>query len=158
MCKTCAGARAKAGLTVDAYLATRPRPRQGFGKCLVRVCPRMAMQKSTRLCNPHQRQWADTGRPERAAWALTASAIYTSIDRVPLSDLALTVLHQLLLGYEAQLREGGRISPSQVKSGVRWLSDHSVGDLLSAELPKTGATTTYLRLWQRTLPYLEADR
>jgi integrase len=118
----------------------------------------MAMQKSTRLCNPHQRQWADAGRPEREPWALTASAIYTSIDRIPLSDLAPTVLHQLLLGYEAQLRQGGRISPSQVKSAVRWLSDHSVGDLTGTELPKTGATTTYLRLWQRTLSYLEADR
>lgn len=157
LCKSCAGARTKSGLSVEDFLATRPRPRPGFGKCIVRVCPRMAEQKRTQLCGSHQRQWADAGRPDRAAWALTARAIYTSIDVVPLSDLPPVVMNQVLLGYQAQLHGGGRLSPSQVKSAVLWLSDHRVDDLRTAELPEKGATTTYLRNWQRSLLDLDAD-
>jgi len=157
LCKSCSSARVKAGLSVEEFLATCPRPRQGFGNCIVRVCPRMAEQKRTRLCGSHQNQWASAGRPELAAWARAARAIYTSIDVVPLGDLPPAVITQVLLGYQAQLREGGRLSPSQVKSAVLWLTDHETADLRTAALPGKGATTTYLRLWQRTLLDLDAD-
>jgi integrase len=157
LCKSCAGACAKSGRSVEDFLAARPPARQGFGTCIVRVCPRMAEQKGTRLCGSHQRQWADAGRPDRAAWALTARAIYTSIDAVPLSDLPPAVMTQVLLGYQAQLRDGGRLNPSQVKSAILWLADHEAGDLRTAELPGKGATTTYLRSWQRSLLDLDAD-
>jgi hypothetical protein len=113
----------------------------------------MAVVRRSRLCLPHQRQWSHAGCPDREAWALTATAVYTSIDVVPLADLAPPVVAQVLRGYKAQLRQGGRIS---VKSAVRWLCDHAVDDLATAELPPKGAKTTYLRLWQRTLPLLEA--
>ncbi|RPK48391.1 hypothetical protein EES39_09565 [Streptomyces sp. ADI92-24] len=75
LCNTCSGDRAKAGLSVGDFLATGPKLRPGFGKCLVRVCPRMAGQKHTLLCGSHHRQWTDAGRPERTAWALTARAV-----------------------------------------------------------------------------------
>ncbi|MFE1785722.1 hypothetical protein ACFW9F_24900, partial [Streptomyces sp. NPDC059506] len=157
LCKSCASERRVLGLTVEEYLVRGRAPRPGFGKCLVRVCPRMAVVRRSRLCLPHQRQWSNAGTPDREAWALTAAAIYTSVDVVPLTDLAPPVVAQVLRGYEAQLRQGGRISPAQVKSAVRWLCDHAVDDLAAAELPPKGATTTYLRLWQQTLPLLEAD-
>ena len=105
LCKNCAGACAKSGRSVEDFLAACPPARQGFGKCIVRVCPRMAEQKRTQLCGSHQRQWADAGRPDRAAWALTARAIYTSINVVPFSDLPPAVMTQVLLGYQAQLRD-----------------------------------------------------
>lgn len=157
LCKSCASERRVLRLNVEEYLARGREPRPGFGKCLVRVCPRMAVVRRSRLCLPHQRQWSNAGTPDREAWALTATAVYTSIDVVPLADLAPTVVAQVLRGYEAQLRQGGRINPAQVKSAVRWLCDHTVNDLTAAELPSKGAKTTYLRLWQRTLPLLEAD-
>ncbi|MFF4590706.1 hypothetical protein [Streptomyces sp. NPDC001388] len=144
-------------MTVEEYLARGREPRPGFGKCLVRVCPRMPVVRRSRLCLPHQRQWSNAGCPDRGAWALTASAVYTSSDVVPLADLAPTVAVQMLRGYEAQLRQGGRINPAQVKSATRWLADHAVDDLTAAEVPPKGAKTTYLRLWQRTLALLEAD-
>ncbi|UXX91426.1 hypothetical protein N7U49_01890 [Streptomyces sp. AD2-2] len=74
---------------------------------------------------------------------------------MPLADLASTVVAQVLRGYEAQLRQGGRISLGQVKSAVRWLCDQALDDLATVELPPKGAKTTYLRLWQRTLPLVE---
>ncbi|MED7827612.1 site-specific integrase [Streptomyces chiangmaiensis] len=157
LCKSCSSERWKHRLTVEQYLATGPVPRQGFGKCLVRVCPRRAVLRGTRLCLPHQRQWSDAGKPDRETWASTAAAVYTAVDVVPLSDLAPKVLVQVLRGYEAQLRQGGRINPTQVKSAVRWLCDYSVEDLIDAELPQKGYTTAYLRVWQRTLPLLDAD-
>ncbi|WP_307127160.1 hypothetical protein [Streptomyces sp. B1I3] len=144
-------------LTVEEYLARGRAPRPGFGKCLVRVCPRMAVVRRSRLCLPHQRQWSNAAKPDRGAWALAAAAIYTSVDMVPLADLEPTVVVQVLRGYKAQLRQGGRINPAQVKSAVRWLCDHTVEDLAAVELPPKGAKTTYLRLWQHTLPLLEAD-
>lgn len=157
LCKSCASERRKDRLTVEEYLARGRSPRPGFGICLVRVCPRMAVMRRSRLCLPHQRQWSEAGRPERETWARTAAAVYTAIDSVPLTDLAPAVLVQVLRWYEAQLRQGGRINPTQVKSAVRWLCDHAVEDLAAASLPPKGATTTYLRLWQKTLPLLEAD-
>ncbi|MEU6405374.1 site-specific integrase [Streptomyces sp. NPDC046985] len=157
LCKSCASERRVLNLTVEEYLARGRAPRPGFGKCLVRVCPRMAVVRRSRLCLPHQKQWSNAGTPDREAWALTAAAIYTSVDVVPLTDLEATVVVQVLRGYEVQLREGGRINPAQVKSAVRWLSDQAVDDLAAAELPLKGAKTTYLRLWQQTLPLLEAD-
>ena len=156
LCKTCSGDRVKARLSVEEFLATDPKPRQGFGKCLVRVCPRMAQQKRTRLCGSHQRQWADAGRPDRAAWARTARAIYTTIDVVPLNDLPPLVLNQVLVGYQAHLGQGVRLSPGQVKSAIVWLVDHAVEDLRTADLPARGMTTTFLRIWQRSLIELEA--
>lgn len=158
LCKSCAGARRATGLTVEEYLATGPAPRPGLGECVVRVCARWAMLKGTRLCPPHQRQWADAGRPDLPRWALTAPAAYTSMGVVPLGDLGEALRIQVLRGYEAQLRQGGRISPMQVKAAIRWLVDHSVTDLLSADLPRKGQTTTFLRLWQRSVPLLDADR
>ncbi|GAA5062235.1 tyrosine-type recombinase/integrase [Streptomyces similanensis] len=157
LCKSCARERLARGLTIEQYLASGVRPRPSFGPCLVRVCPRTAVMRRTQLCNPHQRQWSKAGRPERGAWALAAAAVYTAIDEVPLGDLPPTVVVQVLRGYEAQLRQGGRISPGQVKSAVRWLCDHAVKDLVDADLPPKGGTTTYLRVWQRTLPLLDAD-
>ncbi|WNI20139.1 tyrosine-type recombinase/integrase [Actinacidiphila sp. ITFR-21] len=158
LCKSCAGARAAVGLTVEEYLATGPSPRPGLGECVVRVCSRWAFQKSTRLCPPHQRQWSDAGKPDLARWAPAAPAVYTTIGIVPLGDLGAVLVRQVLLGYETQLRQGGRISPSQVKSAIRWLSDRSVTDLLVADLPARGQTTTCLRLWQRSLSVRDADR
>jgi hypothetical protein len=38
-----------------------------------------------------------------------------------------------------------------VKSAVVWLRCHDIADLLAATLPAVGTTTTYLRLWQKTL-------
>lgn len=48
--------------------------------------------------------------------------------------------------------------PIQVEAGIRWLVDHAVTDLLSAGLPWKGSTTTVLRLRQRSVPLLDADR
>jgi integrase len=157
LCKTCSGDRGKTGLSVGEFLATGPTPRLGFGKCLVRVCPRMAGQKRTLLCGSHQRQWRDAGRPDRVAWALTARAVYTTIDVVPLNDLPPLVFHQVLVGYQSHLREGVRLSPGQVKSAIVWLVDHAVEDLRTAELPAAGASTTFLRIWQKALIEREAD-
>ncbi|MET9658630.1 hypothetical protein [Streptomyces sp. NPDC006510] len=126
LCKSCASERRGLRLTVEEYLARGRDPRPGFGKCLVRVCPRMAVVRRSRLCLPHQKQWSNAAKPDREAWALTAAAIYTSVGVVPLTDLVPTVVVQVLRGYEAQLRQGGRISPAQVKSAVRWLCDHTV--------------------------------
>ncbi|MFI1049638.1 site-specific integrase [Streptomyces griseoruber] len=139
-------------------MATGPPPRPGLGECVVRVCSRWAMQKGTRLCTPHQRQWAHAGRPDLPQWALSAPAIYTTMGIVPLGDLAEALRVQVLRGYETQLRQGGRVSPLQVKAAIRWLVDHSVTDLLAADLPRKGQKTTFLRLWQRSLPLLDADR
>ncbi|MGW6605080.1 hypothetical protein [Streptomyces sp. NPDC055036] len=150
--KSCDSERRVVRLTVEEYLARGRDPRPGFGKCLVRVCPRGAVVRRSRLCLPHQRQWSNAGCPDREAWALTAAAIYTAVDVVPLTDLAPAVVVQVLRGYEVQLRQGGRINPAQVKSAVRWLCDHTVDDLAAAELPPKGAKTTCLRLWQQTLP------
>jgi integrase len=157
LCKTCARHRLKIGLSVEDYLATNPTPRPGLGKCLVRVCSRMAEQKRTQLCGPHQRLWGQAGRPDRAAWALTARAVYTTIDVVPLNELPLLVLNQVLVGYQEHLRLGVRLSPGQVKSAIVWLVDHSVEDLRTADIPESGVTTTFLRIWQRALSELEAD-
>src|SRR5690606_25727876 len=41
LCKSCASERRMLRLTVEEYLARGRAPRPGFGKCLVRVCPRM---------------------------------------------------------------------------------------------------------------------
>ncbi|MEU5231694.1 tyrosine-type recombinase/integrase [Streptomyces anulatus] len=117
----------------------------------------MAGQKHTLLCGSHHRQWTDAGRPERTAWALTARAVYTTVDVVPLNDLPPMVFNQVLVGYQAHLREGVRLSPGQVKSAIVWLVDHAVQDLRTAELPAAGTTTTFLRIWQRALVELEAD-
>ena len=65
----------------------------------------MAVVRRSRLCLPHQRQWSNAGTPDREAWALTAAAIYTSVDVVPLTDLAPAVVVQVLRGYEAQLAD-----------------------------------------------------
>ncbi|MER7582311.1 hypothetical protein [Kitasatospora sp. NPDC097691] len=75
LCKSCASARKATGLSVEEYLATGPAPRPGLGECVVRVCSRWAVQKGRRLCLPHQRQWADAGRPDLTRWALTAPAV-----------------------------------------------------------------------------------
>ncbi|WP_331727427.1 site-specific integrase (plasmid) [Kitasatospora sp. NBC_00374] len=158
LCKSCVSARKATGLSVEEYLATGPAPRPGLGECVVRVCSRWAVQKGRRLCLPHQRQWADAGRPDLPRWALTAPAVYTTMGLVPLGDLGETLRIQVLRGYETQLRQGGRISPTQVKAAIRWLVDHSVTDLLTADLPAKGQTTTCLRLWQRSVPLLDADR
>jgi integrase len=151
LCKSCASEARKRGLDAVAYLATEPAPRPGFGTCRVAVCARMAEIRRTRLCGPHQRQWGDAGRPDLAAWAAHADPIYTAIDEVPLSGLKSSVRLQVLTGYQAQLRNGGRISPGQVKSAVVWLRLHQTADLLTASLPANGATTTYLRLWRQQL-------
>ncbi|MCG7522847.1 site-specific integrase [Streptomyces sp. OfavH-34-F] len=158
LCKSCAGARAASGLTVTEYLATGPQPRPGLGECAVRVCSRWANTRGTRLCTPHQRQWSVAGRPDLTRWARTAPAVYTTMGIVPLAELNEVVRAQVLLGYEGQLRQGGRISPSQVKSGIRWLADHSVTDLLAADLPAKGQSTTCLRLWRRSVQLRHADR
>lgn len=149
LCKSCAGAARKRGLSPGAYLATRPAPRPGFGTCRVAVCLRMAELRRTRLCGSHQRQWSDAGRPDLATWATRADPVYTAIDEVPLSGLKPLVRLQVLAGYQAQLRAGGRLSPSQVKSAVVWLRLHQATDLLAADLPERGHTTTYLRLWRQ---------
>jgi hypothetical protein len=91
------------------------------------------------------------GRPDLNTWAAQADPIYTAIDEVPLSGVQPLVRLQVLVGYQAQLGAGGRISPSQVKSAVVWLRCHDSADLLAAALPAVGATTTYLRVWQKTL-------
>jgi integrase len=158
LCKSCASARAAAGLDVAAYLTTSPTARPGFGPCAVRVCHRMAAQHDTRLCKAHQRQWAAAGRPALAAWSATAAAVYTTIDLVPLTDLPSLLAAQVLVGYEAQLRGGGRLSPVQVKSAVRWLVEHAVTELLAADLPARGQTTAYLRQWRAAVDVHAADR
>ncbi|MEJ8639799.1 site-specific integrase [Streptomyces sp. MS2.AVA.5] len=146
------------GLTVEEYLATNPPPRPTLGDCVARVCPRWAGLSRTRLCVAHQRRWFADGRPDVESWARTAPAIYTTMGTVPLGELDQVVRGQVLLAYEVQLRRGGRISPAQVKSAVRWLIDHSVGDLLLADLPAKGQTTTFLRVWRRLFEYRTADR
>jgi integrase len=151
LCKTCNCARRPAHLTVEQYLATGPAPRPGFGTCRVAVCPRMAEQKRTRLCGSHNRQWLDAGRPDLAAWAATADPVYTAIDEVPLSGLHRRTRLQVLRGYELQLRDGGRLSPSQVKSSVVWLRCQAVDDLINAPVPAKGAGTTYVRVWRDLL-------
>lgn len=118
LCKSCASARKATGLSVEEYLATGPAPRPGLGECVVRVCSRWAVQKGRRLCLPHQRQWADAGRPDLPQWALTAPAVYTTMGLIPLGDLGEALRIQVLRGYETQLRQGGRISPSQVKAAI----------------------------------------
>lgn len=158
LCKTCSSTRRKLGLTLEKYLATNPAPRPSLGECTVRVCSRLAALRRTRLCLAHQRQWAGDGQPPLVAWVRTAPAIYTIMGTVPLGELDPTVLGQVLLAYEVQLRNGGRISPIQVKSAVRWLIDQSVRDLLEAQLPAKGQTTTFLRVWRQLLEYRTADR
>jgi uncharacterized protein YndB with AHSA1/START domain len=151
LCKSCAGAARTRGLSAAAYLATRPAPRPGFGTCRVAVCQRMAELRRTRLCKSHRRQWSNVGRPDLATWAAHADPIYTAIDEVPLSGLRPLVRLQVLCGYQAQLRAGGRLSPSQVKSAVVWLRLHQTADLLTAGLPGKGPATTYLRVWRQAL-------
>ena len=151
LCKSCAGAARTRGLSAAAYLATRPAPRPGFGTCRVAVCQRMAELRRTRLCKSHRRQWSDAGRPDLATWAAHAGPVYTAIDEVPLSGLRPLVRLQVLCGYQAQLRAGGRLSPGQVKSAVVWLCLHQAADLLTAGLPGKGAATTYLRVWRQAL-------
>ncbi|WP_369253750.1 tyrosine-type recombinase/integrase [Streptomyces sp. R35] len=158
LCKTCARTRAYAGLTVEEYLATNPPPRPTLGECVVRVCSRWAHLRRTRLCPAHQRRWAKEGRPDLGAWARDAPAVYTTLGTVPLSDLDPFLRTQVLVGYEVQLRNGGRISPSQVKSAVLWLVAHAVGDLLQADLPPKGQTTTYVRTWRQYVELRSADR
>jgi integrase len=157
LCKSCASARVTAKLTVEQYLATNPTPRPTFGRCVVRVCHRLASQKDTLLCQSHQRQWSAAGRPPRRAWALAAPAVYTNIDVVPLADLPERLRRQVLIGYTAQLRAGGRLSPGQVKSAVRWLVDHRADDFMAVPLPDKGPTTSYLRLWRHVLDAHGAD-
>jgi len=154
LCKSCVSEARKRDLTAAAYLATQPTPRPGFGTCRVLVCTRMAALRRTRLCGSHQRQWSDAGRPDLDGWAAQADPIYTAIDEVPLSGVPPLVRLQVLVGYQAQLRAGGRISPGQVKSAVVWLRQHQTADLLAADLPAVGATTTYLRLWRQTLRHV----
>jgi integrase len=151
LCKSCASEARKRGLPAAAYLATQPAPRPRFGTCRVLVCTRMAALRRTRLCGSHQRQWSDAGRPDLDAWAAQADPVYTAIDEVPLSGVQPLVRLQVLVGYQAQLRAGGRVNPGQVKSAVVWLRQHHTADLLAADLPAVGATTTYLRLWRQTL-------
>jgi integrase len=151
LCKTCAGEARKRGVSAAGYLATKPAPRPGFGQCRVAVCTRMAELSRTRLCGSHQRQWSDAGRPGLAAWAAQADPIYTAIDEIPLSGLMPVVRLQVLAGYQAQLRNGNRLSPGQVKSAVVWLRRHQAADLLAGDLPARGATTTYLRVWRDEL-------
>lgn len=151
LCKSCVSETRKRGLPAAAYLATQPTPRPGFGTCRVSVCTRMAALRRTRLCGSHQRQWSDANRPDLDAWAAQADPVYTAIDEVPLSGVQPLVRLQVLVGYQAQLRAGGRLSPSQVKSAVVWLRQHQTADLLAADLPAVGATTTYLRLRRQTL-------
>ena len=151
LCRSCASEARKRSLPAADYLATQPTPRPGFGTCRVSVCTRLAEQRRTKLCGSHQRQWSDAGQPDLDTWAAQADPIYTAIDEVPLSGVRPLVRLQVLVGYQEQLRAGGRISPSQVKSAVVWLRCHQTDDLLVAALPAVGATTTYLRLWQETL-------
>jgi integrase len=118
--------------------------------------PRAALEHPTHLRHRRgacrgQRRWSDAGRPDLAVWAAQADPVYTAIDEVPLSGVQPLVRLQVLVGYQAQLRAGGRISPGQVKSAVVWLRRHQTADLLAADLPAVGATTTYLRLWRQTL-------
>lgn len=152
LCKTCTTTARKCGLTAEEYLATRPEPRPGFGTCQVTTCTRMAAWRGVRLCKPHQRQWSVVeGRPDLASWAAKADPVWTAMDEVPLSGLELSVRRQVLVGYQEQLRAGGRLSPHQVKSAIIWLRVHRVDDLLEADLPERGTTTTYLRVWKRAL-------
>ncbi|MBE1584027.1 tyrosine-type recombinase/integrase [Nonomuraea angiospora] len=112
----------------------------------------MAAWRGVRLCKPHQRQWSVVeGRPDLASWAAKADPVWTAMDEVPLSGLELSVRRQVLVGYQEQLRAGGRLSPHQVKSAIIWLRVHRVDDLLEADLPERGTTTTYLRVWKRAL-------
>jgi integrase len=80
-----------------------------------------------------------------------------NIDIVPLGDLPERLRRQVLIGYQAQLRAGGRLGPGQVKSSVRWLVDHRAVDLRTAPLPGKGATTSYLRVWRQVIDTYGAD-
>jgi integrase len=151
LCKSCNGRRLKAGMSLEEFLASSPRPSPGLGTCRVGVCDRRAEFDRNRLCGSHARRWVSAGRPDLASWAATAPPIYTDADEAVLTGLPRLCRQQVLRGYELQLREGTRLSPAQVKSAVLWLRAHDISDLTLDAVPPKGRATTYLRTWRTLL-------
>jgi integrase len=144
LCMSCDRVRAARGQDVSGYVDgdggfAPAMPRAGLGICAVASCGRLVARRVRGLCEAHDQAWRRAGSPSLAEFARTGVPAYGDrCGRVVLAGLPERVVLEVLLGVQACLAEGRRVSPSDLRAVVdhlRRLGVGAVGEVDMLRLP-----------------------